>query len=83
MSDKSLVVSILNQIDNALETIKDRTVKIQSVDDFTGSPAGTEKLDSVCMLFMAIGDALKNIDKITGGSLLSQYTDIDWKGAIC
>jgi len=82
MFDKSLVLSVLKQIDNALETIRDRTVMIRSVDDFTGSAAGTEKLDSVCMLFMAIGDALKNIDKITMGSLLSQYPEIDWKGVM-
>jgi uncharacterized protein with HEPN domain len=25
---------------------------------------------------------LKNIDKITRGTLLSQYREIDWKGAI-
>jgi uncharacterized protein with HEPN domain len=41
-----------------------------------------EKLDSICMLFIAIGEALKNIDKITRGTLLSQYPEIDWKGAI-
>ncbi len=34
------------------------------------------------MLFMAVGDALKNIDKITSGDLLSQYPEIDWKGVI-
>ena len=34
------------------------------------------------MLFMAFGEALKNIDNITGGTLLSQYPGIDWKGAI-
>ena len=34
------------------------------------------------MLFMAIGEALKNIDIITGGALLSQYHEIDWKGAM-
>ena len=82
MFDKRLVLSILKQIDDALETIKGRTVMIQSADDFSGSPAGMEKLDSICMLFMAIGDALKNIDKITGGVLLLQYSEIDWKGAI-
>ena len=27
-------------------------------------------------------EALKNIDNITGGALLSQYPKIDWKGAI-
>jgi uncharacterized protein with HEPN domain len=82
MYDKSFVQSILKQIDNALETIKNRTEMIQSVNDFTDTPAGMEKLDSVCMLFMAIGDALKKIDKITAGKLLSKHPEIDWKGAI-
>lgn len=82
MFDKDLVLSILKQINDALETIKRRTAMIQNVDDFTGSPAGMEKLDSICMLFMAIGDALKNIDRITSGVLLSRYPEIDWKGAI-
>ena len=57
MFNKDLVVSILKQIDDALETIKHRTAMIRNADDFTGSPAGMEKLDSICMLFMAIGDA--------------------------
>jgi uncharacterized protein with HEPN domain len=82
MYDKSLVQSILQQIDDALETIKKRTEIIQSVNDFTDTPSGMEKLDSICMLFMAIGDALKKIDKITDGNLLSKYSEIDWKGAI-
>ena len=25
---------------------------------------------------------MKNVDKITGGTFLSQYPEIDWKGAI-
>ena len=82
MFDKDLVLSILTQIDEALEKIVSRAARIRSADDFTGSPAGSEKLDSICMLFMAIGEALKNIDKITKGALLSQYPEIDWKGAI-
>lgn len=82
MFDKSLVLSILGQIDEALETVKNRTRHIQSVNDFTDSPAGMEKLDSICMLFIAVGEALKNIDKMTRGLLFSQYPQIDWKGAI-
>ena len=82
MFDKDLVLSILTQIDDALEKIVSRSARIRSADDFTGSPEGMEKLDSICMLFMAIGEALKNIDKITEGALLSQYPEIDWKGAI-
>ena len=33
------------------------------------------------MLIIAIGDSLKNIDKITDYKLLPQYPEIDWKGA--
>ena len=82
MFDKNLVLSMLMQIDDALGKIASRSQPIKSVEDFTGSSAGMEKLDSICMLFMAIGEALKKVDKITGGSLLSQYPEIDWKGAI-
>ncbi len=82
MFDKNLVLSILMQINEALGKIATRAKRIRSADDFTGTPAGMEKLDGICMLFMAIGEALKNIDTITGGTLLSQYPEIDWKGAM-
>jgi uncharacterized protein with HEPN domain len=82
MFDRALALAIVEQIDEALEKIKSRTAQIQSVEDFTDTPSGMERLDGLCMLFMAIGEALKNLDKITGGSLLSRYPEIDWRGAI-
>ncbi|MBI5483607.1 MAG: DUF86 domain-containing protein [Deltaproteobacteria bacterium] len=82
MYDKDLLVAILGQIEDALEKIKHRTLTITSADDFTDSPQGLEKLDGICMLFLAIGESLKNVDKITDGELLGRYPEIDWKGAI-
>ena len=82
MFDQALALSILTQIEEALQKIAARAGRFQSADEFTNSPAGLEALDSICMLFMATGEALKNIDRISGGSLLSQYPEIDWKGAI-
>lgn len=38
-----------------------------------------EKLDAICMQLIAIGEALKNLDKITNDSLLPNYPQIDWK----
>ena len=38
-----------------------------------------EKLDSLCMLLIAIGEALKNLDKTTNKSLLRQFPQVDWK----
>jgi len=82
MFDKTMVTEILCQIDEALEKIIKRTASITKANDFTDSPEGMEKLDSICMLFMAIGESLKKIDKITAGSLLTKYLEIDWKGVI-
>lgn len=82
MYDRELVLSILLQIGGALDTIKARVDHIREANDFTNSPAGMETLDSICMLFVAVGEALKNIDKITGGHLLPRYPEVDWKGAI-
>jgi uncharacterized protein with HEPN domain len=80
MSDIELVLIILKQIDDALTTIKKRTEYIVKVEDFTHSDYGKEKLDGVCMLFMAIGESLKKIDKLTKYALLKKYPAIDWEG---
>lgn len=79
MPDNAVVISILKQIENAGETVLRRTENVQSADFFTDSPEGMEKLDGICMQFIAIGESLKNIDKITGGQLLSRYDEIAWK----
>ena len=82
MYDRDLVLSILVQIEDALGKISERAGRFQSADEFTGSSSGMEALDSICMLFMAIGEAVKNINKITSGTFLSRYPEIDWKGVM-
>jgi uncharacterized protein with HEPN domain len=34
------------------------------------------------MMLIVIGESLKNLDKITEGTLLSQYPEVDWKKAM-
>ncbi len=82
MYDQSLAHSILLQIAAALQKIAQRAGRYRSAEEFTRTAAGMESLDSICMLFIAVGEALKNIDKITGGELLAHYPEADWKGAI-
>jgi len=79
MYDRALAIEILQQILQALGTILQRFKPVKSPDDFTSSPAGMEKLDSICMLLIAVGENLKNLDKVTGGSLLPLYPQVDWK----
>lgn len=81
MYDKALVLEILGQIFKATQTILQRFEPVKKPGDFTDSPAGMEKLDSICMLLIAIGEALKNLDKVTNGSLLPNYPQVDWKKA--
>jgi len=77
MYDRELVLTILTQIYQAAETIMQRFKPVKSVTDFTDSPEGMEKLDSICMLLIAIGEALKNLDKVTKQSLLLRYPQVD------
>jgi uncharacterized protein with HEPN domain len=79
MFDKELVLEILEQIGNAIQRIQRRFEAIRSADDFTNSEAGVEKLDAICMQLIAVGESLKNLDKMTGNSLLPKYPGIDWK----
>ena len=79
MPNTPLVKEILSQIDTAIETIKLRFEPVDTMDYFLDTPMGQEKLDSLCMLFIAIGESLKKIDKLTDKQLLSKFDTIDWK----
>lgn len=82
MYDRELAIEILRQINQAAQTILERFQPVKTVSDLTDSPAGMEKLDSLCMLLIAIGEALKNLDKTTNKSLLRQFPQVDWKKAM-
>jgi uncharacterized protein with HEPN domain len=79
MYDEELILEILNQIYDSTQKILQKFEPIKSVNDFTDTEAGMEKLDAICMQLIAIGEALKNLDKITADSLLPKYPQVDWK----
>ena len=78
MYDKKLALEILHQIDWSVQTIQKRVKPIKSADDFTISDTGLEKLDAICMQLIAIGESLKNLDKVTGLALLKNYPEVEW-----
>ena len=80
MYDKELVSSSLNQIKSLINTIVERTEKVNDVDDFLLSPSGMLLLDAVCMNLIAMGEAVKNLDKVSNGELLPKYPQIQWGG---
>lgn len=73
-----LVWHTLNKLENAILTLQERTSTIHSVNDFLTTPVGLEKLDAACMVVIAIGESVKNLDKLTEGKLLQTYPSIPW-----
>lgn len=82
MYDTEIIRSSLLKIQIAIDRILERAQTIQSSDDFLTSPSGVERMESICMLLIAIGESVKRIDKATDKQLLSQYPEIDWKGVM-
>lgn len=81
MYDYDVVLEVLRQIEEAAEKIITRFEAVRQVSDLSDSSAGVDRLDAICMMLIVIGESLKNLDKITGGTLLSQYSEVDWKKA--
>ena len=70
MFDTLIALHTLELIRSSLEQIEKRCSDIHSTDDFLLSDTGMMKLDSICMKLTAIGESIKNLDKITNKELL-------------
>lgn len=77
MYDKDVACHILQQVQQSVKIILTRFQPVKIVADFTDSPEGMEKFDSIYMLLITIGESLKNLDKVTHGQLLSEYPEIE------
>ena len=73
-----IALNILKQIEEAIVKIQERTSVIHHADDFLLTSGGMEKLDAACMLLIAIGESLKNLDKVTEKKQLPTNTSIPW-----
>ena len=82
MFDRRLAVECLLNIKRALETIETRADVVRDVNDFLCSPDGMLRLDAICMNLIALGESVKNFDKITKGEILPHYPEIYWKGVM-
>jgi uncharacterized protein with HEPN domain len=80
MSDPELVCSILNNMLTAIERIERRFKDIAEPDDFVTSDSGLDRLDGITMMLIAIGEQLKQLDRVLDFELDERYPDVDWKG---
>ena len=72
MYDTLIAFHILDLIHKSLERISFRFSDISCPDDFLLSESGMMKLT-------AIGESIKNLDKVTNKELLAQYPEIPWR----
>ena len=82
MSDLSLVRERLESVLEALERIPRRLADVPSVEYFAAGDEGKDRLDAICMILIAVGEAFKQIDRKTEGTLLTRYPEVNWSGVM-
>lgn len=82
MFDKEITLDSLVKIRNVIDTIIERTSVVSDPNEFLCSPDGMMRLDAICMNLIALGEAVKGLDKQTRGELLPQYPEIYWSGVM-
>lgn len=80
MFKREMALGCLKDIQKALALIEERSAIVTHVNDFLCSPEGMLRLDALCMNLIALGESVKNLDKITNGELLTLYPETYWKG---
>ena len=82
MCKSLMALHILELIQASLQEVEKRCEKITEPDDFLTSETGVILMDSICMKLSAVGESIKNLDKITNHELLPKYSEIPWKNVM-
>lgn len=82
MFDTQLLIERLTSVLEALQRIPRRFADIEKPSDFTDTDAGIERMYSICMVMLAVGEEFKALDRKTNGSLFSRFPDVNWRGIV-
>ena len=78
MSEQSLFLELLLEVEEAIRRIERRFIGIQKADDFIANDDGLDRLDGISMMLIAISENIRRIDRITGDDLDNRYPEIPW-----
>jgi hypothetical protein len=70
VSDPDVLIERLTGVLKALESIPRRFAGIERPSDFTATDARIDRMDAICMILIAAGEELEEIDSRTEGKLL-------------
>jgi uncharacterized protein with HEPN domain len=73
---------LLSPLRQALERIERKAQPLLANPALLDTEDGQDRLDVICMQFLAAGEALKHLEKLRPGLLAQNFPDIDWKGAM-
>lgn len=78
MRDRTILLELFLEIEEALERIQWRFEGITSAEDFVRDRNGLDRLDGIGMMLIAIGENLRRIDAEMGNVLAHNHPNIDW-----
>lgn len=81
-NDRSRVRDTFEQINTAINQLKEWNAEVTSAEEYYLSSGGMQKLAASCMLIEAIGEGIKQIDNTTKGKLLLERPEIPWPDVI-
>ena len=76
------IIGTLIKIKEAINQLQDWNRDVQVVDDYYSTPEGMKNLAASCMLIEAIGEGVKQIDRLTQSRLLIERPEIPWQDVI-
>lgn len=76
---REVILDLLQNILNAITQLQEWNNDLKSVNDLLVSPEGMKTLSADCMLIQAIGEGIKQLDKLTDGQLFPLQPQIPWK----
>jgi hypothetical protein len=68
---------VIRQIYSLVESLLQRMAPIQTEAELLEAEVGRLLLDAVCMQYLALGESVKQLDKLTGHTLQDQCPDQD------
>ncbi len=80
MRDRSLLLELFLEIEEAIRRIERRFLGINSAEDFLHDDAGLDRLDAIAMMLVTIGENLQRVTKLVNPEIFHKHPEINWAG---
>ncbi|WP_008319436.1 DUF86 domain-containing protein [Leptolyngbya sp. PCC 6406] len=79
MYNRSLLLELFLEIEEAIRRIERRFSGVRSPTDFTRNDEGLDRLDGIGMMLISISENIRRIEKTAGNELLNEESSVDWE----